>query len=306
MEKLKSKIKEKKSSVPTRKTSVITGSKVKNQKVNKKVTVKVKVEDKVKKVVSEVQKLPKESTVVKKVTLPIPTPEEMLEAGVHFGHQVRRWHPTMAPYIYGKKSNIHILDLFITQKKLQEACEFLYKKAKAGETILFAGTKRQAQDIIKENAKECGALYMTNRWIGGTITNFSEIKRNIERLKNLTNQKKEGELSHYTKKEQLLIDREIKKLEFMVGGIAKMKKIPTVIFIVDVKKERTAYREAVRAGVEIVSLSDTNNDISFVKYPIPGNDDAMKSIALIVKTVAEAVRLGYKESVKDTDPKTQS
>jgi len=227
----------------------------------------------------------------------IPTPEKMLEAGVHFGHQVRRWNPTMSPFIFGKNRNIHIIDLFITERKLREACEFLQKTAKAGEGILFVGTKRQAQELVKTAAEECGALYMSNRWIGGVLTNFSEVKKNIERLKELTRKKEEKELLRYTKKEQLLIDREIQRLNFMVGGIAKMKKLPAAIFIVDVKKEKTAYREAVRTGVKIVSLSDTNNDVSKVDYPIPGNDDAMKSIALIVKTIASSVKMGYKEEV---------
>ncbi|MBU1017173.1 30S ribosomal protein S2 [Patescibacteria group bacterium] len=246
----------------------------------------------------EIKSSAKKSTVVKKPKLSIPTPEEMLEAGVHFGHQVRRWHPSMALYIFGKKSNIHIMDLFITEQKLQEACEFLYQTAKEGKPILFVGTKRQAQDIIKDAAGKSGAFCMSNRWIGGTLTNFSEIKKNIVRLKDLIRQRKEGAFSHYTKKEQLLLDREIKKLEFMVGGIFDMKEVPAAVFIVDVKKEKTAYREAVRTGVKIVSLSDTNNDISNVDYPIPGNDDAINAISLIVKTVASAVELGYNENVK--------
>jgi len=266
----------------------------KNQKTAKKATVIKK---------SKPKEIPAKKETVKKEAEPklvIPTPEEMLEAGVHFGHQVKRWNPTMAPFIYGKKSNIHILDLFKTEQRLREACEFLYKTAVAGETIIFIGTKRQAQVVLKESAEKSGALYMTNRWLGGTLTNFVEIKKNIEKLKDLSRQKKEGELDHYTKKEQLLIDREIRRLTFMVGGIISMKKLPAAVFIVDVKKEKTAYREAVRTGVKIVSLSDTNNDISKVDYPIPGNDDAMKAISLIVKTVAGAVELGYNQYERDS------
>ncbi len=247
---------------------------------------------------ADFRKVTKVTKVEKSLKFDIPTPEEMLEAGLHFGHQVRRWHPSMEPYIYGKKSNVHIIDLFKTEEKLKKAAEFLYDVAKGKGPILFVGTKKQAQNLIMEEAARCGALYVSVKWVGGTLTNFKEIRKNIDKLKDLGRKLKSGEFDNRTKKERLLIEREIARLDRLFSGVISMTKLPGAIFIVDLKREKTACREALRTHIPIVSLSDTNNDISGVAYPIPGNDDALKSIKVIVKTLADAVEMGYKEEVK--------
>jgi small subunit ribosomal protein S2 len=228
----------------------------------------------------------------------LPKTKELLDAGVHFGHQVRRWHPKMEPYIYSVKKNIHIIDLELTEKMLKEAAEFLYETASKGGKIIFVGTKRQARDIIQIEAKRCGAFHVSERWLGGTITNFGVIKKNTDKYTELKRKMEEGEFSHYTKKERLMIEREIEKLDKNVGGIVGMKTIPTAIFAVDAKREKTVIREAGLSGVKVVSLVDTNTDPGGVDYIIPGNDDAIKSVALILKTVADAVEAGYKEFAK--------
>ncbi len=216
------------------------------------------------------------------------------------GHQLRRWHPNMEPYIFAAKKNIHIVDLEKTDEGLKAATEFLYETAKRGEQIIFVGTKKQAQEIVEIEAKRCGALYVTERWLGGTLTNFSVIKKNSDKLVKLLKQREEGELAKYTKKEQLLIDREIEKLQRFVGGIVTLKGAPSAIFVVDVKREKTAVREAARLETKVVGLVDTNSDPSDVDFVIPGNDDAIKAIAIIVKTVADCVETGYKAFAEDT------
>ena len=225
----------------------------------------------------------------------LPKIEELLEAGVHYGHQIRRWNPKMEPYIYSVKKNVHIIDLEKTEELLKEACEYLYTCAKEGKQIVFVGTKKQARETVKIEAKRCGAHYVTERWIGGTITNFKVIKKNIDKLINLIRQKETGELEKYTKKERLLIDREIEKLQRNIGGIVNLKATPDVLFVVDAKREKTAIREAKSAGVPVVALIDTNCDPSNIKYVIPGNDDAIKSVALVLKVVADALEHGYKD-----------
>ncbi len=227
-----------------------------------------------------------------------PKIEELLEAGVHFGHQVRRWHPKMEPYIFGVKKNIHIIDLEQTEKLLKEASEFLYEIAKKGEQIVFVGTKKQAREVIENEAKRCGALFVTERWIGGTITNFKVIKKNIDKLLSLMKRREEGDLEKYTKKERLFIDREIEKLQRNIGGIVAMKGTPGALFVIDAKREKTAIREARRAGVKVVALIDTNSDPTDVDIVIPGNDDAIKSIAMILKSIGSAVEEGYKGFAK--------
>lgn len=225
----------------------------------------------------------------------LPKIEELFESGAHFGHQVRRWHPSMEPYIHGVIKNIHIIDLEQTEICLKDACEFLYETAKLGGQIILVGTKRQSRDIVELEAKECGALYMTERWVGGTITNFRVIKKNMDKLVNLVRKREQGDLEKYTKKERLLIDRDIEKLQKSFGGIVNLKGVPAAIFVVDARKERTAIREANRAGVKVVALADTNADINGISYVIPGNDDAIKSVAIILKTISGAISAGYKE-----------
>jgi small subunit ribosomal protein S2 len=233
--------------------------------------------------------------------LKTPKIEELFDAGVHIGHQARRWHPKMEPYIYSAENKIHVFDLTQTEQLLKEACEFLYETAKKGSQIIFVGTKRQASETVKEAAKRSGALYVTERWLGGTITNFRMIKRNMEKLVSQIKKREEGALAKYTKKERLLIDREIDKLEKYVGGLVSLKGAPSAIVVVDPKKEKTVVREAVKSKIGVVALIDTNSDPSLITYPVPGNDDAIKSISLIMKAFADAVEEGYKEFAKIGD-----
>lgn len=231
---------------------------------------------------------------VKGFKVKLPTVEEMLESGVHFGHQARRWHPRMEGFIFDKKKNIHILDLYKSRECLESACKYLYDVASKGGSIIFVGTKKQARDIVQLEARRAGAMYITERWVGGTITNFQTIRKNIDKLKEFMRKKEAGELSRYTKKERLLIDREIAKLQTYVGGILNLSSKPDALFIVDVRKEKTAVREAKRAKVPVVALVDTNSDPESISFVIPGNDDAIRSIALVVKAIADSVEDGYK------------
>ncbi len=227
------------------------------------------------------------------------TLEELLDAGVHFGHQRRRWHPRMAPYIYTEEKGVHIFDLAKTRDHLITAAKFLHQTAKDGGTVIFVGTKRQAKDIVEAEAKRCGAMYITERWLGGLLTNFDHVKINMERLNDLTAKREKGELAHYTKKEQLLIDRQVKKLELLVGGIRNLKELPAAIVLASARREQTAVREANRKGIPLVAIVDTNADPLAIDYLIPGNDDARKSLALIFKILADAVEQGYKGDKKE-------
>lgn len=225
----------------------------------------------------------------------LPKIQEMLDAGVHYGHQAKRWHPKMEPYIYTVNKNVHIIDLEKTEELLEKACEFLYEQASKGKVIVFVGTKRQSKALVEKEAKRCGALYVTERWIGGTITNFETIKKNIDKLLDYIKGREEGKFSMYTKKERLMIDREIEKLQVAYGGISSLKKEPEALFVIDPKREKTAVREAKRSGVPVVALIDTNADPTGIDYPIPGNDDAIKSVALVLRTISDAIEEGYRE-----------
>ncbi len=228
--------------------------------------------------------------------LKLPKIDDLFEAGVHFGHQVRRWHPAMAKYIFTSKNDIHIIDLEQTEKCLEKACIFLYETAKKGGKIIFVGTKRQSRDIIELEAKRCGANYVTERWIGGTISNFKVIKKNIDKLLFKIKGRDDGSfVAKYTKKERLLIDREIEKLQKNVGGLVTLTDVPQVVFVIDPKREKTAVHESIISKVPVVALVDTNADPRGISYLIPGNDDAIKSTAIIVKALADAVELGFKE-----------
>ncbi|MFZ5425288.1 MAG: 30S ribosomal protein S2 [Patescibacteria group bacterium] len=231
----------------------------------------------------------------------VPKIEELLDAGVHFGHQVRRWNPKMEPYIYSVKKNIHVIDLEETHKGLKNACEFLYETAAKGGQIVLVGTKRQARDIVALEAARCGALHITERWLGGTITNYRMIKQSIDRLVDLKRKREAGELKRYTKKERLLIDREIEKLEKSVGGLVALKGQPDVVVVIDVRREKTAVRESNMYKVPVVALVDTNSNPTGVKYVIPGNDDAIKSIAVLVKAISDAIEAGYKDFAKNAE-----
>ncbi|MCG2686262.1 30S ribosomal protein S2 [Candidatus Parcubacteria bacterium] len=228
----------------------------------------------------------------------IPSLTDLLKAGAHFGHTSRRWNPKMAPFIFTKKSGVHIFDLVETRECLSRACQFLYDVAQKGGTIIFLGTKRQAQGIIKTEAQRCGAMYITERWLGGTLTNFEQVQGSSKRLIDLEKRMRDGEFDHYTKKERLGIDRQIGKLERMVGGIRDLEEKPGALFIVDVRREKTAVREAVRVGVPIAAVVDSNSDPESITYPIPGNDDASRSIGILVGTVANAIELGYQAHEK--------
>lgn len=235
----------------------------------------------------------------------IPTLKEMLEAGVHFGHQARRWHPKMAPFIFTQREGIHVIDLEKTISAIKVATEFLKDTASTGGKIIFVSTKKQAQEVIKEEASRAGAMYVNKRWIGGTLTNFESIKNTLKRLEDLESKKEKGELGKYTKKERLLIDREIYKLEEALGGLRGLETLPGALFIVDTKKEANAAAEAQKTGVPIVGVVDTNCDPVGISYPVPANDDAIKSIKLIVKTIADAVEEGYNVYKKKQERETK-
>ncbi len=219
---------------------------------------------------------------------------ELLEAGCHFGHQVRHWHPQMAPFIYTTRDGVHIFDLAQTAQRLAVACVAAKKLVAQGQDIIFVGTKRQAQAIVQEEASKVGMPYVVNRWLGGTISNWGEIKKRIDKLKEMKTKKQKGEYASYTKKENLLIDREIARLEKLVGGLTVLKKAPEALFIVDSHREVSAVKEARQNQVKIFAITDTNSNPTLIDYPIPANDDAVRSLRLIVSTFAKAVAEGMK------------
>lgn len=228
--------------------------------------------------------------------LNIPTLQQLLEAGVHFGHRVSRGHPKMAEFIYGAKEGVHIIDLEKSQAYLRKAAEFAYQLGEEGKVLLFVGTKKQAQPIIKEAAEGVGAPYVAYGWIGGTLTNFSEIRKNITKLLELKKQQQEEALGMYTKKEQLLIKKKLDKFDKSFGGISQMEDLPYAMFLADCVTEKTALREAVKKGIPIIGVVDTNADPQMVDYPIPANDDAVKSIKIMVETIAASYRAGLSGS----------
>jgi len=215
--------------------------------------------------------------------------QDLLLAGTHFGHLTRRWNPKMKRFIFMERNGIYIIDLKKTLVHLQRACEEVTKVARNGEKILFVGTKKQAKDIIKAEATRCGMFYVNERWLGGTLTNFTTVKKSIKRLKNFEKMATDGTYEKITKKEILQIEREKEKLEKVLGGIKDMNRLPGLIFVVDPKKESIAVQEADRLDIPLVALIDTNSDPDLIDYPIPGNDDAFKSINLITRTIADAV-----------------
>uniref|UniRef100_A0A831Z2N9 Small ribosomal subunit protein uS2 n=1 Tax=candidate division WWE3 bacterium TaxID=2053526 RepID=A0A831Z2N9_UNCKA len=231
------------------------------------------------------------------VRLTIPTPERLLEAGVHFGHLKRRWYPKMAPYIYTEKEGVHVFDLYKTREQLAEAAKFLQRVVSGGGKVLFVGTKKQAQEIVGREASRAGAFYLNKRWLGGLLTNFESIKKNIEKMENLAGKIAGKELAKYTKKEQLMVARELAKLEREIGGLKGMKELPQALVLASVKTEEIAAAEARQTGIPTVGIADTNADPSDVSYPIPGNDDASASIEIIIKTLADAVASAKARSV---------
>ena len=225
--------------------------------------------------------------------------KQLLEAGVHFGHQTRRWNPKMARYIFTERNGIYIIDLQKTVKKLEEAYSFVKEIAANGETVLFVGTKKQAGDSVKEEAERAGVHYVNARWLGGMMTNFKTIQRRIKRLEQLRKMQEDGTFERLTKKEVIKLELEIEKLEKYLGGIKNMDKLPGALFIVDPRKERIAVAEAKKLGIPIVAIVDTNCDPDEIDYVIPGNDDAIRAVKLIASTMADAIiegRQGLQEA----------
>ena len=218
--------------------------------------------------------------------------KQLLEAGVHFGHQTRRWNPKMATYIFTERNGIYIIDLQKTVKKLEEAYFFVRDMAASGESILFVGTKKQAQDAIKEEAERCGQFYVNARWLGGMLTNFKTMRTRIARLNQLPKMQADGTFDLLPKKEVIKLQLEIAKLEKYLGGVKEMKKLPGALFVVDSRKEKNAIAEARKLNIPIVAIVDTNCDPDEIDYVIPGNDDAIRAIKLISQTMANAVLEG--------------
>ncbi len=218
--------------------------------------------------------------------------KQLLEAGVHFGHQTRRWNPKMAQYIFTERNGIYIIDLQKTVKKLEEAYFFVRDVAAAGDSVLFVGTKKQAQEAVKEEAERCGQFYVNARWLGGMLTNFKTMRRRIDRLNQLKKMEEDGTFDLLPKKEVVKLKLEIEKLEKYLGGVKEMKRLPGALFVIDPRKEKNAIAEARKLGVPIVAIVDTNCDPDEVDYVIPGNDDAIRAIKLISQTMANAVLEG--------------
>jgi small subunit ribosomal protein S2 len=227
------------------------------------------------------------------------TMKELLEAGVHFGHQTKRWNPKMQKYIFGERNGIYIIDLQKTLKKFREAYAFVRDLAAGGGNVLFIGTKKQAQETVFEEANRCGMYYVNQRWLGGTLTNFSTIRKSITRLKKLEEMKETGEYERLPKKEALELDREREKLEKALIGIKAMDSLPAAVFIIDPRKEKIAVAEAQRLGIPIVSIVDTNCDPTGIDYAIPGNDDAIRAVRLITSRIADAINEGRGTLSKD-------
>ncbi len=220
---------------------------------------------------------------------------ELLEAGVHFGHQTRRWNPKMRPYIFTERNGIHIIDLRKTLDRLQAAQQAVREVVLRGERVLFVCTKRQLRSVVEQEAGRCGAFFVTERWLGGMLTNFQTIRKQIRRLKELERGQEENAFEFYTKKEQLLIERERVKLEKYLGGVKDMSRLPGAVFVVDAKRETIAVREASRLGIPVVAITDTNADPDPIDYPVPGNDDAIRSVSLIAAAIADAIEVARKE-----------
>jgi len=228
----------------------------------------------------------------------LPTIDEMLKAGMHFGHRTSKWHPKMEPFIFTSRNGVHIIDLIKSQKMLGQALDFIRKFSEEKKIILFVGTKMQAKKPLKALAKETSMPYIVEKWMGGTLTNFSVIKKMIKKYNDLQVDKKSGQLGKYTKKERLDFDRTISKLELKVGGLTDLNRLPDAIFVWDIKQERTAITEAKKKNIPIIGVCDTNVNPTGINYVIPANDDATKTIKLILGLVQGAILAGQKEANK--------
>lgn len=224
--------------------------------------------------------------------------KQLLEAGVHFGHQTKRWNPKMARFIFAERNGIYIIDLQKTVKKIEEAYEFMVEMAKTGDPILFIGTKKQAQDAIKEEAERCGMYFVNERWLGGTLTNYKTIRTSINKLKNIEKMQEDGTFDLLPKKEVLGLLKTKEKLEKYLGGIKEMPKLPACMFVIDPKKEKIAVHEAHKLGIPVIGVVDTNCDPDKLDFPIPGNDDAIRAVKLLASVMADAIiegRQGFME-----------
>ena len=234
------------------------------------------------------------------------TMKQLLEAGVHFGHQTRKWNPKMKKYIFAARNDIHIIDLQLTVGLIEQAYSFVADSVKAGKSVLFVGTKKQAQEAIKEEAQRCGQFYINSRWLGGTLTNFKTIRSRIDRLNKLNKMEESGEFDLLPKKEVLGLKKEMEKLENNLGGIKDMKGLPGVMFIVDPHNEDIAVQEARKLNIPIVAITDTNCDPDLIDYVIPGNDDAIRAVKLISSVIANAVIEANQGETMDVAPAAES
>jgi len=235
--------------------------------------------------------------------------KQLLEAGVHFGHQTKRWNPKMKPYIFTQRNGIYIIDLQKTVRKIEEAYMFVRSLVEDGKSLLFVGTKKQAQESIEQEAQRCNMYYVSNRWLGGMLTNFATIRTRVDRLNKLDEMEEKGEFEVLPKKEVAKLKHERDKLQKNLGGIREMKSLPGALFVVDPKKEHIAVAEARNLGIPIIAIVDTNCDPDEIDYPIPGNDDAIRAVKLIAGKMADAVieaRQGYQESAQETEEEDDS
>ncbi len=227
--------------------------------------------------------------------------KDLLEAGVHFGHQTRRWNPKMRPFIFKEQNGIYIIDLRKTLEMLEQAYEVVKELASQGKSIIFVGTKRQARDSVRDDADRCGMSYVSERWLGGTLTNFKTIKNSINRLEDLEAMQKDGRIEQLSKKERLNVEKKIKKLLKVLSGIRNLNGQPACLVVFDTKKEAIAIREAKKLGIVLIGLADTNSDPDDLDYPIPANDDAIRSIKLFTKVFADAIIEGRAKYLKDKE-----
>ena len=232
--------------------------------------------------------------------------KELLDAGVHFGHQTKRWNPKMKPFIFDARNGIHIIDLSKTATQLQAACNFLSETVRKGNSVLFVGTKKQAQQALKDTAKECGQLFVCERWLGGTLTNYATLKKSIARLKEIEKMEADGTINSYVKQEQSMIRREAARLLKYLDGIRSMDRMPGAMFVVDIKREHNAVAEARKLKIPVVALVDTNCDPEEADLPIAGNDDAIRSIRIVLGAVGQAITQGKAEFESKKSRKQQA
>ncbi len=232
--------------------------------------------------------------------------EALLAAGAHFGHLTRRWNPKMKPYIFMERNGIHIIDLKKTQEAVESACNAVSNMLADGKKILFVATKKPARDVVREEATRCGCFYVTERWLGGMLTNFSTIRKSVKRLNNIDKMESDGTFESITKKERLFLSREREKLQKVLTGVVDMTRLPGVVYVVDIKKESIAVKEARKLGIPVVAIVDTNSDPEQIDFPVPANDDALKSVQIITKAIADAVVDGSQRAAAQRAAQSQT